>query len=284
MRVKNADEGRSAVQQLKRRGVDLVKVHNNTPRDVLFAIAEEARRQQLPLAGHIPLKVTPQEAIDAGLTNIEHLSEGRLWAPCSAGNQYKPDACRAFIEMLARLRIWQTPTLVASELVTIGTSESSVSADQLVYASKRLREMWAGNQSLITNPEAMRILKARRQASEAMTGDLAKAGVRILAGCDAVIPGFCLHDELAALVRGAGMTPLAALQAATLNPASYLGLESTDGTVTAGKTADVVLLDDNPLTDIANVRKIRAVVVRGRILDRAELDKVLADVKTAAAK
>jgi imidazolonepropionase-like amidohydrolase len=281
MRVRNAREGRAAVQQLKRRGVDFVKVHNHTPRDAFIAIADEARRQQLRVAGHVPLQVTPREAIDAGLTNIEHLSEGRLWAPCSGGNQYRPDACRVFIATLARLGIWQTPTLVASELVTIGTPNSTVSAVQLLYASDRLRAMWAANQSLITNPEAMRILKARRQASEAMTRDLAKAGVEILAGCDAVIPGFCLHDELAAFVGGAGMTPLAALQAATLNPARYLGLESTSGTVAAGKTADLVLLDGNPLTDIANVRKIRAVVVRGRLLDRAELENVLAKVKAS---
>src|ERR1043166_1744576 len=284
MRVKSADEGRAAVQLLKRRGVDLIKVHNNTPRDAFFAIAEEAQRQQLPLAGHIPLRVTPQEAIDAGLTNVEHLSEGRLWVPCSGGNRYRPDACGPFIETLVRRGIWQTPTLVASELLTLGTPQSTVGADQVAYAGKKLREMWAGNQSLITNPDALRILKARRQESEAMTGDLARAGAKILAGCDAVIPGFCLHDELAALVMGAGMTPLAALQTATLNPARYLGIESTHGTVTPGKTADLVLLDANPLTDIANVRKIRAVVVRGRLLDRAELDSVLAEVKVAAAK
>jgi imidazolonepropionase-like amidohydrolase len=284
MRVRNAEEGKAAVQQLKRRSVDLIKVHNNTPRAAFFAIATEARRLQLPVAGHVPFNVTPQEAIDAGLTNIEHLSEGRLWVPCSGGNRYEPEACRAFIEMLARRRIWQTPTLVASELMTIGTPSSSIGSDQLAYADKRLRALWVGNQSLVQNPEALRILAARRQASNAMTGDMAKAGVPILAGCDLLIAGFCLHDELAAFVGDAGMTPLTALRTATLNPARYLGLESSHGTVSQGKVADLVLLDDNPLTDIANVRRIRAVVVRGRLLDRPELDKVLAAVKIAAAK
>ena len=85
MRVRTAVDGRAAVQLLKRRGVDLIKVHNNTPRDAFFAIAEEARRQNLPLAGHIPLNVAPQEAIEAGLANIEHLSEGKLWMSCSSG-------------------------------------------------------------------------------------------------------------------------------------------------------------------------------------------------------
>jgi imidazolonepropionase-like amidohydrolase len=110
---------------------------------------------------------------------------------------------------------------------------------------------------------------------------MAKAGVRILAGCDGMIAGFCLHDELADMVRG-GMTPLAALQTATLNPARYFGLQQTAGSIASGHTADLVLLDANPLTDITNVGRIRGVVVAGRLLDRAELDKLLAQVKIAA--
>jgi imidazolonepropionase-like amidohydrolase len=110
---------------------------------------------------------------------------------------------------------------------------------------------------------------------------MAKAGVGILAGCDGMIAGFCVHDELAAMVRG-GMTPLAALQTATINPARYFGLSQTLGAVAPEKRADLVLLDANPLTDIANVRRVRAVVFAGRLLDRIELDKVLAQVKAEA--
>jgi imidazolonepropionase-like amidohydrolase len=91
-------------------------------------------------------------------------------------------------------------------------------------------------------------------------GDMAQAGVGILAGCDMMIAGFCGHDELVMMVRG-GMTPHAALQTATLNPARYLGVVQTLGSVAPGKRADLVLLDANPLADIASVRQIRAVVV-----------------------
>jgi imidazolonepropionase-like amidohydrolase len=98
-RVKTPDEGRAAVQLLKRRGVDLIKVHNYTPRDVFFAIVDEARRQKLPVAGHVPLKVTIQEGVDAGMVSIEHFSEdGRVWKACSGGSQYRPDACRPFLK------------------------------------------------------------------------------------------------------------------------------------------------------------------------------------------
>jgi hypothetical protein len=74
MRVKTAEDGRAAVHLLKRRGVDFIKVHDHTPRDAYFAIAEEARRQNLPLAGHVPLAVTVEEVIEAGQRDIEHLS------------------------------------------------------------------------------------------------------------------------------------------------------------------------------------------------------------------
>lgn len=282
MRVKTAEDGRAAVQLLKRRGVDLIKVHDNTPRDVFFAMAEEARRQNLPLAGHVPRGLSVEEVIEAGQRDIEHLSNSELWRPCSGGQEYRAAACRPFFDMLARRGIWQTPTLAAvSEIATIGTSASAVSADRLAYAGPSIRAMWAGNQGLFATPEVVRILRARAEVGAVVTADMAKAGVGILVGCDTMIAGFCVHDELVAMVRG-GMSPLAALQTATLNPARYFGLEQTLGSVAPGRTADLVLLDANPLMDITNVRRIRAVVVAGRLLDRSELDKMLAQVKTAA--
>lgn len=282
MRVRTVEEGRSAVQLLHRRGIDLIKVHNHTPRAAFFGIAEETRRHKLPLAGHVPINVTAEEAIDAGMSNIEHLSETRLWMPCSGGEEYRRDACRPFLEMLARRGIWQTPTLSAlSELATIGTSASAIGAEQMAYAGKRLKDMWAGNQKLFATPEVVQMFKRRAQVAGVVTSDMAKAGVGILAGCDALIAGFCVHDELSAMVR-AGMTPAAALQTATINPARYLGREQTSGRVAAGKVADLVLLDGNPLEEVGNVRRIHAVVAAGRLLDRPELDRLLAQVRDEA--
>jgi len=112
-----------------------------------------------------------------------------------------------------------------------------------------------------------------------------RAGVPILAGTDVgnpfVYPGFSLHDELGLLVE-AGLTPAAALRAATLDPARYLGVADSLGSVARGKRADLVLLDADPLADIANTRRIRAVVARGRYLDRAALDALLAEAKRVA--
>jgi imidazolonepropionase-like amidohydrolase len=282
MRVKTAEDGRAAVQQLKRRGVDLIKVHDHTPREAYFAIAEEARRQNLRLAGHVPNGLTVEQVIDAGQDDIEHLSNWQLWRPCSGGAEYRPEACRPFFHMLARRGIWQTPTLVgASELATIGTPASALSADRMAYAGKSIRDMWAGNQSLFATPEVVRLFRANAKVAAAVTTDMAKAGVGILTGCDTMIAGFCVHDELEAMVRG-GMTPLTALQTATVNPARYFGLQQTAGSIAPAHSADLVLLDANPLTDISNVGRIRAVVVAGRLLERQELDKLLAQARDAA--
>ncbi|HEU4561146.1 MAG TPA: amidohydrolase family protein, partial [Longimicrobium sp.] len=105
------------------------------------------------------------------------------------------------------------------------------------------------------------------------------AGVGILAGTDAsdesyVFAGSGLHDELAHLVE-AGLTPLQALRAATLNPARYLGAADSMGTVAAGRTADLVVLDANPLEDIHNTMRIFAVVANGRLIDAAERERLL---------
>lgn len=118
-----------------------------------------------------------------------------------------------------------------------------------------------------------------------IVGAMSKAGVRILAGTDTgnpfLFPGFSLHDELALLVI-AGLTPVEALRAATLNPATFFGLDKTLGTIEQGKIADLVLLDANPLDDIRNTQRINTVVSNGRLFDRKALDRMLGEAEGRA--
>ena len=120
-----------------------------------------------------------------------------------------------------------------------------------------------------------------------LVGMMHQAGVEFLAGTDVqnpyCFPGFSLHDELALLVK-AGLTPMEVLQAATRNPARFLGQEKELGTVENGKIADLVLLEANPLEDIRNTTKINSVVLNGRLLERKALDQLLTEVEAAAKK
>jgi imidazolonepropionase-like amidohydrolase len=132
-------------------------------------------------------------------------------------------------------------------------------------------------------------LQTRAREAAEFSKDLAlvkamrDAGVELLAGTDSpnCLPGFCLHDELLLLVQ-AGLTPMEALQTATRNAARYFDREQDWGTVEVGKLADLVLLDADPLNDIRNTQKIRAVVIAGRLLNRSELDAMLDKVKRHA--
>jgi imidazolonepropionase-like amidohydrolase len=280
-RVKTADDGRAAVRALKRRGVDLIKVHDHTPRDAFFAIAEEARNQRLPLAGHLPMRVSLREAIAAGQGDIEHLSNLTIQEQCSGGDEYRPEACRGLFEELARRHVWQTPTLVFwTEVATIGTSASRVDPRRMVSVSNSQRKFWAFNQSLIRTGMAEKF-RAAAAVGGVVASDMVKAGIRILTGCDGMIADSCVQDELEAFVRG-GMTAADALRTATLNPPAYFGL-SRAGSVAPGNAADLVLLDADPLADISNVRAIRAVVLRGQLLDREALDKLLEQARLSAA-
>lgn len=139
--------------------------------------------------------------------------------------------------------------------------------------------------SSLTPPELA--LSARRwPVARRIVSALHRAGVPIVAGTDApmpgVYPGFALHEELEALVL-AGLSPAAALRAATLTPATSFGISDTAGSVVVGKRADLVLLDADPLRDIRNTRRIHAVVLAGRVLRRAALDALLAGAERAAA-
>ncbi len=115
--------------------------------------------------------------------------------------------------------------------------------------------------------------------------EMREAGVRIMAGSDVavlnVFPGASLHLELELFVTELGMTPTEAIESATIRPAEFLGLDASVGTIEVDKIADLVLLDANPLDDIANVGQIAAVVLRGRLFDRAGLDRALASVEAA---
>ena len=111
IRVRSAQEALRAVQDLKRLGVDFIKVHDHTPREVFFAVAAAAPRLGLTVAGHVPSAVTVEEAADAGVSSIEHLSNYNVVGECMTGEEYRAADCSRLFGKLAAKGVWQTPTL-----------------------------------------------------------------------------------------------------------------------------------------------------------------------------
>jgi imidazolonepropionase-like amidohydrolase len=305
------DEGRAAVRKLKEMKVDFVKVYESLPRDVYFAIVDEAKKQGMTFAGHVTQNISAAEASDAGQKSIEHLSN--LTLSCSKDEEAlrkqlvdhlaKADRLdfslitrvtlkaidsrdetksQALYDKFVRNQTWQTPTLVVLRAMAHGDDEKITGDPRIKYMSPFLRQFWNSRK---LPPQALPWLKKSYAHTVDQVRAMHKAGVPMLAGSDCsnpyVFPGFSLHDELALLVE-AGLSPADALRAATVNPAKFFGEEATAGAIAAGKRADLVLLDADPLADIRHTQKIRGVVANGRYLSHEEIQKLLADAETGA--
>jgi imidazolonepropionase-like amidohydrolase len=303
--VNTPEEARSAVEMLKKRHVDFIKILSSVPRDSYFAIAEQSRKEHLPFVGHVPIYVSLTEASNAGQKSIEHLTGFALAASSeetqlrqqllqanathdraayfAAGQRASEtfDAAKAavLISLLAKNNTWQVPTLVWTQ-----TQADLEHAPQefLKYVPASIRTQWKLPQ---TSPEQLAEYKRDAAHNPEIVKAMQRRAVRLLAGSDGpdpmVVPGFSLHRELELLVEN-GLTPIQALQTATLNPAQFLGMGEKYGTVEKGRIADLVLLDENPLTDIRNTSKIAGVMVEGKYHSREELDRILATIETGA--
>lgn len=273
-RTASREDARASVKDLHARGVDFIKVHDNTPREAFFAIAEESKRLGLRFAGHVPANVSIEEAASSGINSIEHFANGRVHQDCATKQPYSLASCRVRFQALAAKGVWQTPTLAFYNDV-IPTALTGGALPSVEYASDGLLDLWRKNfQESRLSPEAVEPIRQMNQKNMAAIRELVASGSKFLAGCDAMVPGFCLHDELALFTK-AGLTPLEALKTATINPAIFLGLEGTSGSIHVGKRADLVLLGADPLSDIKNSRRISAVVAAGRLLRRSALDEML---------
>src|SRR5256714_1344745 len=293
----------AAVDSLKKQGVDFIKVQSVISHDAYLAAAAEAHKQGLPIVGHVPDKVRIAEVSQAGQKSIEHLmgifegcsteedkfiqGESNLKLLLTTQDQQR---CDALTKLLAQNQTWQAPTLAWQRGGTFLDQRDlkHQPLDKYVPAYWRdvtwrrfTDEMMPG---LLHDPLALR--QEYFTLNLQMVGALHHAGVPFMAGTDAapgvyIIPGFSLHDELENFVE-AGFTPMESLQTATSNPAKFLGMEASMGSVEPGKIADLVLLSANPLEDIRNTEKISAVIAQGRLFDRAALDQILIKVEAAA--
>jgi len=303
-------EGRDAVDQVIAEGSDFAKVYDMLPRAAYFGVAEESKRKNIPFAGHLPMSVTAVEASDAGQKSIEHLigiplacsakevslreevlESGRhadsAWpalrayrrADSAAFDSYSSQKADTLYARLVNNRTWIVPTLT-NTLASIHSDDKTFRSDpRLQYMPDNLLSFWqAGEHSHILTTKEQRSKNRSLQKYLHLVRAMHRKGVQILPGTDTPnpfsFPGFGLHDELKLLVK-AGFTPAEALRAATRDSARFMGLLDSYGTVEPRKAADLILLDANPLKDINSIDKINAVVTRGRLFRREDLESLL---------
>jgi imidazolonepropionase-like amidohydrolase len=319
--VTNREQADQAVRQVLSLGADFIKVQSRLSREAYFAIAESSKEEHVSFVGHVPDRVTAAEAAEAGQRSVEHLTnvlrgcsreEPRLMrqqffepakkeTPADSRaralrsereilESYSEETADGLIDKFVRNHVWQTPTLVVLKYVAFPTLQTIGSADpRLSYLPSNERNLWEHarsewRQNLSPAESELHAELFRKSLSVVLR--MQKAGVKILAGTDSpapyVFPGFALHDELELLAE-AGLAPREALEAATSNAAEFLGAAEDSGSIAAGKYADMVLLDANPLADIRNTQKIRAVILRGKLLDRLALDALLDGVRQSVA-
>jgi imidazolonepropionase-like amidohydrolase len=318
--VTNAVEASEDVRTLVQQGVDFIKVQSILSRDAYFAIAASARREHIAFAGHVPDRVTAAEASDAGQRSIEHLTgvlracssdEPRLIreqfqaAPRNATAEssharamawqrellrsYSDQHAGALIAKFVHNQTWQVPTLILLRNDAYPRAETDSPADPLLrFVPRAIAETWKQvrlTQDKLMNKGDFDLRERLFMQSMHIVAQMQSSGVSIQAGTDSaapyIIPGFALHQELALLVK-AGLSPMQALQTATKNPADFFGQGKVQGTIEPGKAADLLLLDANPLEDIRNTQGIRALVVRGKLLDRGALDVLLSSTQKFA--
>jgi imidazolonepropionase-like amidohydrolase len=272
----NASDGRQAVRDAAAEGYEIIKAYERLDLDTFLAICDEATQLHMKVIGHLPQngKGLTERFFVPGFAMIAHAEE--------IAQQTSPpavDAISDYARWAKRSGTWLTSTLTTDHriLEAMLRPETLQSRPEMRFLQPHLQQMAQRQNPYVRDASPQRIAHVQRVAefNDKLIAAFAREGVPIVAGTDAlvpgVVPGFSLHDELEALAK-AGLTNRQVLDSATRLPAEWLGTIDDRGIIAAGKRADLLLLEGNPLADITNTRRIAAVIVAGRLYSRSELD------------
>lgn len=295
--VETSDRARATVEFLASQGVDFIKIYNWVPEASLKVILESAHHLGLPVTGHVPRTLTMTRAIQLGMDGLEHIRiTGRELLPEDEAARLDPlpvakretllwerfelesAAMQRLIRLVADSQVFFDPTLLVDAALSLDGYAIDVENPANADVPEDVRKAFAHEErapifdiSDVSTESAHTGFRKRQR----LVGMLHEAGARLLAGTDCFglgkqLPGLGLQNELALLVE-AGLSPLAALQAATVTAAASLGQSDKLGTLEPGKLADIVVLEADPLADIQNARRVRTVLKAGHVYDAATL-------------
>lgn len=283
--IATSDEARKAVALMASLGVDFIKFRTVASPEVYRAIAEEAKARNLMFVGH--QFGSPDAMIAAGQKSIEHY----IYPPIVLN----PNRAEIYKKMVDGGTFIVPTTVVADKSLLISYDDAKKIVEDIngtmdfrrKFLSGYLIEDWKEQLEERKQPSGFDLAKLKEILLKDLQ-EMHKAGVRIMPGTDVgvllIFPGFTLHDELQNLVQHVGLTSMEAIISATRYPAEFFGMQTTLGTIQKGKTADLVLLDANPLDDIKNTTKIAAVIFNGKYLPKPELEKLLSQAEVFSKK
>jgi len=304
------ERGVQLVDSLYNAGADFIKVYSRLTPETFNAIAKRCNELHIKFAGHVPTKVNLVDASNAGMYSMEHLYG--LWdvfsdiedsifmlankidyahgAPATTGaqsaerlamllrSQIVPAKVQQVCAVLKANQTWIVPTSIVRKGISYMDVLDTVPDPRFEYLPREVTEGWKTKNDFRVRSRTAKDWQDAKMFYEKgneFVGLLHENKVPMLAGTDFpnpyCFPGSSLHEELQ-LLNDEGLTPLEALQTATLNPAKYLNKTDSLGTIAAGKYADILLLAENPLTDISNTRKIEGLCVNGKFYDKQELE------------
>ena len=311
LEVDNSKELAAALDSLKKLKVDFIKITDNTLKPALYLEAlTEARKMGWKTSAHVPGALSLQQVSAAGLSSVEHISymlkagsandenyarqiaEGKLTAKdmnIAIMDHFDTAHAIKVYKMLAKNGTAVVPTLSIIGTTAYLDKDSHQGDSMLRYIGPGLRNTyaWRVERAAKDAPDAVEYRHRVFERAAGLLPIIQKSGMTIIAGTDAgylncfVYPGLGLHKELEAMVKY-GLTPSEALKASIINGPAFLGKSADYGEVKEGKIADLLLLDANPLSDIANTQKIQAVILKGKYKDRETLDKLREMIKAKA--
>ncbi|MTW34055.1 amidohydrolase family protein [Pseudoduganella danionis] len=290
--IKDLAEAKKAIDWYAQHGYPQLKIYNSFPKAILKDTVAYAHSRGMRVSGHIPAGLRAQQALDAGYDEIQHINQvllnflvkpdtetrnlNRFVLPAEkvADMDFNSKPYKDFVAGLVKKQISIDPTLTA--FAFLQQRDGDMNEPYRGFASNMppdvARGFSVGGMKIENDAVWKRYQKSYGKMIE-FVGIMYRAGVPIVAGTDD-IPGFTLHSELALLVQ-AGLTPAQALQVATRNGARYTRTSNDRGSITPGKLADLVLVDGDPTKDIADLRKVAAVITRGYLVSPREIDAAL---------